>query len=69
MSEITKEMIFSPSKPYFESAQVFGVLSPFEPGTRTLEKGFKLLPDAMALEEELIFEKDVALQLRDGKTL
>ena len=69
MSDVVQHMIFSDSKPYFESAQVFGILSPFEPGTKTLPAGFKLTPESKALDEELIFEKDVALELRDGETL
>jgi len=69
MSDAVQHMIFSDSKPYFESAEVFGILSPFEPGVKTLPAGFKLTPESMALEEDLIFEKDVALELRDGATL
>lgn len=69
MSSITDQMIFSPSKPYREDPQVFGKLSPFGPKTETLKKGFQLDPVFKPIDEDIIFEKDVDLKLRDGATL
>jgi predicted acyl esterase len=45
------------------------VLTPFEPGTRTLEAGFRLAPPFRPLPVDVVFEKDVAVQLRDGVTI
>ena len=46
-----------------------GVLTAFEPGTRTLEAGFRIAPQFRALPVDVVFEKDVAVQLRDGVTI
>ncbi|WP_329064205.1 CocE/NonD family hydrolase [Amycolatopsis sp. NBC_01480] len=46
-----------------------GVLTPFEPGNRTLEAGFRLAPPFRPLPVDVVFEKDVAVQLRDGVTI
>lgn len=46
-----------------------GILTPFEPGTRTLEAGFQIAPQFKPLPVDVVFEKDTAVQLRDGTTL
>ncbi|SBN63234.1 hypothetical protein GA0004736_2159 [Curtobacterium sp. 9128] len=46
-----------------------GVLTPFEPGTRTLEAGFRVAPQFRPLTVETVFDKDVAMRLRDGTTI
>ncbi|PPF50027.1 hydrolase [Clavibacter michiganensis] len=46
-----------------------GVLTPFEPGTRTLEAGFQLAPPFLPLPVDVVFEKDVPVTLRDGVTI
>ncbi|HEY0238470.1 MAG TPA: CocE/NonD family hydrolase [Friedmanniella sp.] len=46
-----------------------GVLTAFGPGTRTLEAGFRVAPQFRALPVDVVFEKDVAVQLRDGTTI
>ena len=46
-----------------------GLLTPFEPGTRTLEAGFQIAPPFRPIPVDIVFEKDVAVQLRDGVTI
>lgn len=46
-----------------------GILTPFEPGTRTLEAGFQIAPQFRPLPVDMVFDKDVAMQLRDGTTI
>ena len=46
-----------------------GLLTPFEPGTRTLEAGFRIAPPFRPIPVDILFEKDVAVQLRDGVTI
>ncbi|TFD58958.1 CocE/NonD family hydrolase [Cryobacterium suzukii] len=46
-----------------------GALTGFDPGTRTLEAGFQIAPQFQALPVDIVLEKDVAVQLRDGVTI
>ncbi|WP_207670017.1 CocE/NonD family hydrolase, partial [Glaciibacter flavus] len=46
-----------------------GLLTPFEPGTRTLEAGFQVAPQFKPLPVDVVFDKDVAMTLRDGVTI
>jgi predicted acyl esterase len=46
-----------------------GILTAFEPGTRILEKGFQIAPQFRPIPVDIVFEKDVAVQLRDGVTI
>ncbi|MCM2410771.1 CocE/NonD family hydrolase [Streptomyces sp. RKAG290] len=62
------EKVFVPSYPY-EAGPARGVLSPFEPGTRTLPAGFQVAPGFLPLPVEIVLEKDVAVMLRDGVTI
>lgn len=41
----------------------------FKPSTQLLPKGWRREPDRLALKEDLIWEKDVAIPLRDGVCL
>lgn len=59
--------LYVPSQPL--PAARTGVLTPFEPGTRTLEAGFQVAPQFKALPVDVVLEKDVAVQLRDGVTI
>ncbi len=45
------------------------MLTKFEPGTRTLNAGFKIAPQFRAIPVDIVLEKDVAVQLRDGVTI
>ena len=38
----------------------------FEPGTRTLSKGFQVGPQFAPLPDDIVFDKDVPVTLRDG---
>jgi hypothetical protein len=46
-----------------------GVLTAFDPGTRTLEAGFQVAPPFKPLPVDIVFDKDVAMRLRDGVTI
>lgn len=47
----------------------YGILSDFDPGTRTLEAGFQIAPPFQPLPVDIVFEKDIAVTLRDGVTI
>ncbi|WP_217696675.1 CocE/NonD family hydrolase [Mycobacterium sp. GA-1841] len=51
-----------------EPGDRYGVLSEFEPGTRTLPAGFRLRPAFKALPVDIVLDKDVAVTMRDGVT-
>ena len=46
-----------------------GLFSAFEPGTRTLPAGFQVQSAFKPLPVDIVFEKDVAVTLRDGVTI
>jgi predicted acyl esterase len=46
-----------------------GILTSFEPGTRMLAAGFQVAPQFLPLPVDVVFQKDVAMQLRDGTTI
>ena len=62
------EPVFTPAYPFDEAAEQ-GAFSRFEPGTRVLPAGFKVDPRFRALPVDIVFEKDVAVKLRDGVTI
>lgn len=57
--------IFEPSYAYTGGIE-HGIFSNFEPGTRTLQKGYQVDPKFKPLPVDIIFEKDVEVFLRDG---
>jgi predicted acyl esterase len=59
--------LFTTSQP-LEPGDRYGVLSGFEPGTRTLPVGFRLAPPFQELPVEIVLDKDVAVPMRDGVT-
>lgn len=61
------QKLFVPSRPL--PAARTGVLTAFDPGTRTLEAGFRVAPQFRELPVDVVLEKDVAVQLRDGVTI
>lgn len=60
-------MLFMPSHP-LEPGDRYGVLSGFDPGTRTLPAGFRLAPAFRELPVDIVLDKDVAVTMRDGVT-
>ncbi len=64
----TVDKIFAPAFPY-QAGEEKGLLSPFEPGTRTLKAGSKIMPEFRSLPVDIILEKDVPVTLRDGVTI
>ncbi|MDQ2852311.1 MAG: CocE/NonD family hydrolase [Actinomycetota bacterium] len=61
------QRMYVPSTPL--PAPRTGVLTPFEPGTRTLQAGFQIAPQFKPLSVDTVFEKDTAVTLRDGVTI
>ncbi|RAX46822.1 hydrolase [Arthrobacter sp. AQ5-06] len=61
------QKMFVPSHPLPPART--GVLTAFDPGTRTLEAGFQVAPQFRPLPVDVVFEKDVEVQLRDGVTI
>ncbi|XAS66709.1 CocE/NonD family hydrolase [Micrococcaceae bacterium Sec5.7] len=61
------QKLFVPSHPL--PAPRTGVLTGFDPGTRTLAAGYQVAPQFRPLPVDVVFEKDVAVQLRDGVTI
>ncbi|MHA6758085.1 CocE/NonD family hydrolase [Streptacidiphilus sp. PAMC 29251] len=62
-----EETAFEPSG--YEAGPAHGLLSAFDQGVRTLPVGFRLDPRYRPLPTEIVFEKDVAVTLRDGVTI
>lgn len=58
------QKVFLPSQPLPPART--GLLTGFDPGTRTLEAGFRIAPQFRPIPVDIVFEKDVAVQLRDG---
>ena len=46
-----------------------GPLTAFDPGVRTLVRGSRIAPPFLALPDDIVLEKDVAVTLRDGVTI
>jgi predicted acyl esterase len=61
------QKMFTPSQPL--PAARTGLLTAFEPGTRTFATGFQIAPQFRALPVDIVLEKDAAVQLRDGVTI
>jgi predicted acyl esterase len=61
------EKLFEAS--HYEAGNAHGLLSTFEPGTRTLSAGFQIDPRFRPLPTDIVLEKDVAVTLRDGVTI
>lgn len=61
------QKIFIPSSPLPPART--GRLTEFDPGTRTLEAGFQIAAPFLPLPVDIVFEKDVAVPLRDGVTI
>ncbi len=62
------DKVFVPSYPY-EAGREHGLFSPFDPGTRVLSAGSRVEPRFRPLPVDIVFEKDVAVTLRDGVTI
>ncbi len=58
------QTLFEPSS--YQGGTAHGLLSAFEPGRRTLPAGYQVDPRFRALPVDIVFDKDVAVTLRDG---
>jgi len=62
------QKVYVPSQP-LEPGPRYGILSGFEPGTRTLEAGSRIAPPFKPLPVDVVLDKDVPVTLRDGVTV
>lgn len=62
------QRVYVPSQP-LEPGPRYGILSGFEPGTRTLEAGSRIAPPFKPLPVDVVLDKDVPVTLRDGVTI
>ncbi|NID09197.1 CocE/NonD family hydrolase [Fibrivirga algicola] len=60
--------VYEPAYAY-QAGLAHGIFSPFEPGTRILPKGYQVDPQFMPLPVDIVFDKDVAVTLRDGAVI
>jgi uncharacterized protein len=63
-----QDAVMIPSLPYDEAAEP-SLYAKFEPGTRVLPAGFQTTPQFQPLPVDIVFEKDVAVTMRDGVTI
>jgi uncharacterized protein len=61
------ENVFEPS--HYEAGAAHGLLSEFDPGTRTLPAGYQIDPRFRSLPTDIVLDKDVAVTMRDGITI
>lgn len=61
--------IYMPSRQMDASVDRWGPLTGFEPGTRLLRAGWQVKPPFRPIPVDIVFEKDVAVTLRDGVTI
>jgi uncharacterized protein len=74
MKQVKKEFAMSDDKRIYVPSGPLppartGILTEFKPGTTTLEAGYKVAPQFKALPVDIVFERDVAITLRDGVTI
>ncbi|MFF5075463.1 CocE/NonD family hydrolase [Actinoplanes sp. NPDC000266] len=67
MSDVQK--LYMPSRPLEPGNDRYGILTGFEPGTRTLPAGFRIAPPFRPIPVDIVLEKDVPVTLRDGVTI
>ena len=60
--------VYLPASPYDETSEP-AVFARFEPGSRLLQAGFQSRPPFAPIPVDIVFEKDVAVVLRDGATI
>lgn len=66
MENLRKMQVFEPAYHYNDDGKEHGLLSKFEPGTRILPAGYQVDTKFRPLPVDIIFEKDVAVTMRDG---
>ena len=60
--------IYVPARPLAPGDR-YGIFSDFEPGTRTFPAGTQIAPPFRPVPVDIVFEKDIAVTLRDGVTI
>jgi predicted acyl esterase len=66
MENLRNMQVFEPAYHYNDDGKEHGLFSKFEPGTRILPKGFQVDLKFRPLPVDIVFERDVAVTLRDG---
>lgn len=59
--------VFVPTNPYHAGPE-HGLFTAFEPGSRTLPAAYQAF-DVPPLQVDIVFERDVAVRMRDGVTI
>lgn len=68
-NNVKEIQIFEPSYNYIDDGKEHGLLSKFEPGTQILQAGSRVAPMFRTLPVDIVYEKDVAVTMRDGVTI
>lgn len=68
-NKVKDMQIFGSSYQYIDDGKEHGLLSKFDPGTRILSAGYQIAPMFHTLPVDIVFEKDVAVTMRDGVTI
>jgi len=68
-NSVKSMQIFEPAYHYNDDGIEHGLLSPFNPETRILPEGWQIEPIFRPLPVDIVFEKDVAVTMRDGVTI
>ena len=63
-----EEKVFVPTNPYGEGP-TYGLFGAFSPGTSVLPAGYRPAPMFRSLPVDIVFERDVAVVMRDGVTI
>jgi hypothetical protein len=69
MEKLKTKQVYEPAYNYIDDGKEHGILSPFEPGTRVLPAGYQADSQFLPLPVDIVFEKDVAVTMRDGITI
>ncbi|MDR2919022.1 MAG: CocE/NonD family hydrolase [Tannerella sp.] len=69
MKDLKELQVFEPTYNYIDNGKEHGLLSKFEPGIQTLPAGWQVAPMFRPLPVDIVYEKDVAVTMRDGVTI
>lgn len=68
-NKVKDMQVFKPSYHYIDDGKEHGILSKFEPGIQVLPAGMQVAPMFRPLPIDIVYEKDVAVTMRDGITI
>jgi len=68
-NQVKEIQVFKPAYHYIDDGKEHGLLSKFEPGTQILPAGWQAAPMFRPLPVNIVYEKDIAVGMRDGVTI